>query len=43
MCFTRERTFFPALWANEFCDKAAKTSKKNPNAPTKIGYEINKY
>ena len=29
MCFPRERIFFVALWTDEFCDKAAKTSKKN--------------
>ena len=30
MRFTMERTFLPALWTDNFCDKAAKTSKKNP-------------
>ena len=28
MRFTRERTFFPELWTDKFCDKAAKLVKK---------------
>ena len=30
MRFTVERTFFPTLWTDKFCDKTTKTSKKNP-------------
>ena len=33
--FTRARTFFPALWTDKFCDKAANTSKKNPTLEQK--------
>ena len=29
MRFTRERTLFPPLWTDKFCDKAVITSKKN--------------
>ena len=35
MRFTRESTFFPALWTDKLCDKAAKTGKKNPRLEQK--------
>ena len=35
MRFSMDRTFFPALWTDKFCDKAAKSSKKIPTLEQK--------
>ena len=35
MRFTRERTFFPPLWTDKLCNKAAITSKKTPTVEQK--------